>query len=69
MSKFTTSTSISGQIVSVRANKKAKTFTIKTNGSTYRTYPFNKVEFEEADYNTANDWLNFLHTYNVQIIK
>lgn len=69
MSTFTTSTSISGQKVSVRANNKAKTYTIKTNGSTYRTYPFNKVDFEDADYNTAIDWINFLNTYSTQQIK
>lgn len=69
MSTFAKLTSISGQEVSVRANNKARTYTIKTNGSTYRTYPFNKVDFEEADYNTANDWINFLNTYSTQRIK
>ena len=69
MSIFSTSKSISGQEVSVRANNKARTYTIKTNGTTYRTYPFNKIEFEDAYHNTADDWLYFIHTNTVKIIK
>jgi hypothetical protein len=46
----------------VTSNVKNRTFTIKKNGTTYRTGKFSKTEFEEAEYNTEKDWNNFLRT-------
>jgi hypothetical protein len=69
MSTFTTFTTISGQEIAVRPNFKAKTYTIKTNGSTYRTSTLNSQEFEDAEYNTGNDWMSFLKSGNYSKIK
>lgn len=43
-------------------NYSKRTFTIRTNGSKYRTSQFSKAEFEENLHNTGKDWLNFLRT-------
>jgi hypothetical protein len=48
----------------VKANQQAKTFTIRVNGSKYRTSKFLKATFEELEYNTDADWSNFLATSN-----
>lgn len=48
--------------IKVTSNVKNRTFTIKKNGITYRTGKFSKPEFEELEYNTQNDWANFLRT-------
>jgi len=48
--------------IKVTSNVKNRTFTIKKNGTTYRTGKFSKPEFEELEYNTQNDWANFLRT-------
>ena len=48
--------------IKVTSNVKNRTFTIKKNGTTYRTGKFSKPEFEELEYNTQNDWSNFLRT-------
>jgi len=48
--------------IEVTSNVKNRTFTIKKNGTTYRTGKFSKPEFEEAEYNTEKDWNNFLRT-------
>jgi hypothetical protein len=61
MSTFSTFTTITGRIISVRPNYSAKTFTIKTGeGSKYRTTKMNKDEFESCLYNSGNDWNQFL---------
>ena len=54
--------SITGREFKVSANKSKKTFTIRTNGSKYRTLPMSKEEFEHAQYWTGNDWMQFLKT-------
>ena len=48
----------------VKANQQAKTFTIRVNGSKYRTSKFLKATFEELEHNTDADWFNFLATSN-----
>jgi hypothetical protein len=48
--------------IKVTSNVKNRTFTIKKNGTTYRTGKFSKPEFKELEYNTQNDWANFLRT-------
>jgi len=45
-------------------NHSKRTFTIRKNGSKYRTCKFSKNEFEDTLYNTPNDWQNFLSTEN-----
>lgn len=69
MSTFSTLTSISGQTLQVRANNKARTFTIKKNGTTYRTTAMSRAEFEENEFNTANDWASFLQNGSYYKVK
>lgn len=64
-----TLTTITGRELKVSANKSKKTFTIRTNGSKYRTLPMPKDEFQQAEYWTANDWNNFLKTDDYFIVK
>lgn len=50
-------------IEKVTSNKKTRHYTIyKIDGSIYRTFSFNKAEFEELQYDTLADWRNFLRT-------
>lgn len=60
MSKFRTLKTMGGTEISVRPNYSARHFTIKTNGFKYRTIQLPQSEFDSCEYNTANDWLNFL---------
>jgi len=50
--------------MNVKANQKDRTFTIRVNGSKYRTCQFSKEEFEEMEHNTYADWVIFLATSN-----
>lgn len=50
--------------MNVNANQQNRTFTIRVNGSKYRTGSFSKEEFEEMEYNTESDWRNFLAKSN-----
>ena len=50
--------------MNVKANQKDRTFTIRVNGSKYRTSQFSKTTFKELEYNTDADWSNFLATSN-----
>ena len=50
--------------MNVKANQKDRTFTIRVNGSKYRSLKFCKATFEELEYNTDADWSNFLATSN-----
>ena len=52
---------ITGRQINVSVNRSRRTFTIKTESATYRTYPMSKEEFNSAIYNTVNDWQNFLN--------
>ena len=54
----------------VTANKSARTFTLRcSTGSKYRTFPMSKDEFRSCEYNTQNDWANFLKTDEYSVIK
>ena len=53
----------------VTSNKTKKHFTITVNGRVYRTTQMSKEQFEECDYNTAADWINYIKTNEVIIIK
>jgi len=51
---------ITGEEIRVSSNKSARTFTIRTSGGKFRTYPTSRKEFENNEYNTGNDWKDFL---------
>lgn len=54
---------ITGREINVRANKSKRTFTIRTDAGKYRTLPFSRQEFEQAEmFWTGQDWQNFLKT-------
>lgn len=62
------------QTIRVAANQSARTFTIRTyvNGkfsAKYRTIKFSKEEFENNEYNTENDWKQFLRTNDYCVVK
>ena len=44
----------------VTSNKSARTFTIKNETATYRTFKMSIEEFQSCQYNTENDWKQFL---------
>lgn len=48
----------------INSNQSKKTFTIKTDSNKFRTVKMSKSEFKELEYNTENDWRNFLKTEN-----
>ena len=67
MKAFTTT---SGNEIKVSANKGNRTFTIRKNGSKYRTIRLTKQEFEECDYMSANDWDSYLkYDSNYYVVK
>lgn len=56
-------------MVTATPNHSKRTFTIRYNGSKYRTYPMLKIEFEECLLNTENDWKNYLRNNQIIAIK
>jgi phage-related protein len=64
-----TVTSITGREFKISANKSKRTFTIRTFGSKYRTYPMDKQEFETAWYWTGNDWSQFMKSHDYYCVK
>lgn len=57
---MTTSKSIDGRKFRVTSNQSKRTFTIRVDGFKYRTNRLSKFEFESCEYNTGNDWADFL---------
>lgn len=55
--------------MNITANKAKRTFTIRKNGSKYRTTRMSKQEFETCLYNTLSDWDNFLKSNQYYIVK
>lgn len=53
----------------VTPNHSARTFTIRESGSKYRTPRLLKFEFEELLHNTEGDWLAYLKSNEVIVIK
>lgn len=53
---------ISGRILKITSNKQKRHFTIRTESSKFRTFPMGKEDFNSAEYNTGNDWQQFLKT-------
>lgn len=66
---MTTLTTISKQVIKISSNKSARTYTIRTNGSTYRTAKMSKEEFENNSNNTGNDWKDFLNNGEYYLVK
>jgi hypothetical protein len=60
--KMKTLKAITGREFRITSNKSKRTFTIKTDVATYRTYPMTKEEFNSCEYNTGNDWMHFLNS-------
>lgn len=60
---------ISNQEIKISANKSNRTYTIRTNGSKYRTTKMSKEEFNSNSNNTGNDWKNFLSSNDYSLIK
>jgi hypothetical protein len=61
--------SITGQEFKISSNKRSRTFTIRTNGSKYRTLPMSKQEFEDAEYMTGDDWRRYLVVGDYYLVK
>jgi len=53
---------ITGNEIKVSSNKSQRTYTLKTNGATYRTVKLTSDEFFACEYNSGNDWAQFLKT-------
>ncbi len=62
MRGFTEFETISGRKLLVRSNASQRVYTIKTESATYKTTPMSKAEFEENEFNTGDDWQQFLNT-------
>ena len=55
--------------IKAKANKFKRTFTIRKfeDGKViakFRTLPVSRIEFEDLEYNTENDWIDYLNTSN-----
>lgn len=64
---------VKNQTLVVKSNKSARTFTIRTFidgklSSKYRTNKMSKLEFESNEYNTDNDWKQFLKSDDYYIV-
>jgi hypothetical protein len=58
-----------GRTIEATANYQKRTFTIRcteTDGTKtkYRTVPMSREEFESNEFNTSNDWQQFLNSTN-----
>jgi hypothetical protein len=53
----------------ITSNKSARTFTIKNETATYRTFKMSKQEFDSCQYNTENDWKQFLKSDEYYKVK
>jgi hypothetical protein len=60
---------ISNQEIKISPNKSNRTYTIRTNGSKYRTTKMSKEEFKSNSNNTGNDWKNFLSSDDYYLVK
>ena len=59
---------ISNQEIKISPNKSNRTYTIRTNGSKYRTTKMSKEEFKSNSNNTGNDWKNFLSSDDYYLV-
>ncbi|RHJ76137.1 hypothetical protein DW103_17280 [Parabacteroides sp. AM08-6] len=60
---------ITGREINVKANHSKRTFTIRVEGSKYRTVQLSKEEFNSCLHNTSNDWANFLKSDDYYLVK
>lgn len=63
------SKTITGRVINVTPNYSKRTFTIRVEGSKYRTYQMDKVTFSESLNMTANDWQQFLNSCEYYKVK
>jgi len=61
--------SITGREFNVTPNHSARTFTIRVDGTKYRTLPMTKNEFQSCLSNTGNDWQQFLKGTDYYTVK
>ena len=60
---------ITGRKIKVSSNKRNRTYTIITDAAKFRTIPMTREEFSSCEFNTGNDWEDFLKSndyYKVQ---
>ena len=55
--------------IRVSSNKAKRHFTIKTEAATFRTYTMSREEFNINEYNTGNDWAQFMKSDNYYKVK
>jgi len=60
---------ITGRIIRITPNMSKKTFTIRTDSATYRTFPLEKEEFQSARFWEGDDWAQFLKTDDYYFVK
>ena len=62
---------ISGREITATSSQKRRTFTIRTGeGLKYRTNRMTKEEFYENEFNTSDDWQDFLNkSQNYYLVK
>lgn len=48
----------------IKSNKTKRTYTIIIDGLKYRTLTLSAAEFQELEYNTASDWINYVKQGN-----
>lgn len=64
-----TLTTITGRKIKVSANHSKRTFTIKTDAATFRTFSMSKDEFNNSLHDTGNDWNQFLKSVDYYKVK
>lgn len=69
MKTFTTYTTNTGRKIKVRSNQSKRHFTIKTDSATFRTYQMSQEEFDSCEFNTGNDWNEFLKSNDYYKVK
>lgn len=55
--------------VTVTSNKSKRHFTITVNNQKFRTLPMSMEEFLDCDYNTKNDWIDYINNNEIIILK
>ena len=55
--------------IKVTSNKRERTFTITTEAGTFKTLPMSREEFEDAQYNTPGDWIDFIRREECEVIQ
>lgn len=53
----------------VTSNKAKRHYTIVVGNQKFKTLPMSKEEFFESEYNTKNDWIDYINCNEVIILK